>query len=153
METKHCAGALRVYRLTLLIIFVLIVAAFCTGSSRGQIKETGINSGPQAGSTLPALFHALAVLHADSPEHAGKRWDFVEQYGANPFVLMFARTTSEPLADLLARLDAAMAKQRDVNGKKDAAERARTLPVQGVLVLLSDQDGVEEQLRKLAKRL
>src|SRR5262249_34534057 len=154
METKHCAGALRVCRLTWLIIFVLIVAAFCTsGSSRGQIKETGIKSGPQAGSTIPALFHPLAVLHADSPEHAGKRWDFVEPYGAQPFILIFARTTSEPLADLLAKLDAAMAKQRDVKGKKDAAERARTLPVQGVLVLLSDQDGVEEQLRKLAKRL
>jgi hypothetical protein len=72
-------------RSTLLATIVVIVAGGAWTSQPAQAqetpKETGIKSGPQAGKPIPGPFHPLAVTHAEDPGHAGKRWDFVEQYG------------------------------------------------------------------------
>src|SRR5262245_15730685 len=145
-----------VFRLTVCTTLTLLVACFCM-SQVGQAQEQGrqerpVKSGPAAGATIPGPFNPVVVLHADSPEHAGKRWDFVEQYGAAPFVLIFARTTSVPLTDFLTKLDTELATSRNLQGKK-AADGLRTLPVHAALILLSDEDELDGRLKKLAKKL
>lgn len=126
-----------------------VLSVFAVVLCGSLVAAQGIQSGPKAGTNIPGPFHPVIVVHAEMPDHAGKRWDFTEQYGARSYVLIFARTASEPLAGLLAKVDAALAKQRDAKDKKDAWSAA----VYGVVILLSDQDGLDKQLSKLAKQL
>ncbi|MCI0642813.1 MAG: hypothetical protein L0Y72_17845 [Gemmataceae bacterium] len=128
--------------LTLVCTTGLVMANFASAGER-------LKSGPEVGKPIPGVFDPIVVLHAELPDHAGKKWAFVEQYGANPSVLIFARTINEPLALLLAKLDGAMAKYRDVKKKGDP----RSAPVYGVVVMLSDEAGMDQQLKKLAKQL
>jgi hypothetical protein len=99
-----------------------------------------LNSGPKAGARLPGSFNVLSVNDAERPDVAGRRWDYVEQYGADPAVLVFARTTSGPLTELLRRTDAEVARYK-TGGKK----------VHVLLVMLSDDDGLEERLQDFAR--
>ena len=128
--------------LSLLMPAGMLMVSFVSAGER-------LKSGPGAGKPLPGAFHALVVVHAELPDHAGKKWAFVEQYGANPNVLIFARTINDPLALLLAKLDGAMAQYRDAKKKGEPW----SAPVYGVVVMLSDADGMDEQLKKLAKQL
>src|SRR5262245_42848702 len=76
-----------------------------------------VNSGPKAGTGLPGPFNVLAVRDPEQPDVAGKRWGYVEQYGADPAVLVFARTSSAPLTELLKRIDADVARYKQDNRK------------------------------------
>src|SRR5687768_11742285 len=58
-------------------------------------------SGPQVGDKLPGGLDPVPLNLT-----TGKRNDFVEQFGADPVVLVFARRLSDPLADLMKKLDA-----------------------------------------------
>jgi hypothetical protein len=97
-----------------------------------------LRSGPQAGDRLPGPFNPVNVTNAEAPEYAGKRNDYVEQHGPNPVVLVFARQVSEPLAALVRKLDAVVARNR--------AARLRA-----VVVVLSDDEATEEKLKKLGE--
>src|SRR5262245_889104 len=100
-----------------------------------------LQSGPQVGATLPAPFPVLSVVHADKPDAAGKKWDYVEQYGQNPVVLVFARTGSDPLTKLLKTVDAEVARHNRDNKKLHA-----------LLVMLADDDDLEKKLKDLAEK-
>jgi hypothetical protein len=100
--------------------------------------EPPLRSGPQVGQNLPGPFNPLNVTNAESPDCAGKRSDYTEQHGANPVALIFAREVSKPLTELVKKLDA------EVGRNKSAKLRA-------VLVLLSEDDAVEQSLKKLAR--
>ena len=111
------------------------------------VAAQNIQSGLKAGTNIPGPFHPLVVLHAELPNRAGKRWDFTEQYGRQPYVLIFARTAGEPLAGLLAKLNAEMAKHRDAKGNADASSAAVYCAV-----ILCDQNGSDDPLKTIAKR-
>jgi quercetin dioxygenase-like cupin family protein len=99
-----------------------------------------LKSGPQVGeNTLIPLF-PVTVFHAEKPERAGTRSDFVEEYGASPVVIIFARTVSAPLNVLVKRLDAELARH-----KQDGAK------VHAYLVMLSDEN-LEKKLKDFAER-
>jgi hypothetical protein len=101
-----------------------------TGKSSGA---GGVRSGPQAGRTLPGPFHPLDVVE-------GRRIDYTEAFGADPVVLLFTRGVGGPLPDLVKKLD------QEVATHKQA--RLHTF-----LVVLSDEDGVQEKLKKLGRTL
>jgi hypothetical protein len=100
-----------------------------------------LKSGPEVGAKLPGPVHVLALVNAESPDAAEKKWDFVEQYGANPVVLIFAKTVSDPLTKLLKRVDGEVARHKMDNKK-----------VRALLVMLSDDDGLEEKLKDFAEK-
>ncbi|HZL91412.1 MAG TPA: hypothetical protein VFB96_23795, partial [Pirellulaceae bacterium] len=71
----------------------VFAVVLCVGSlvcspllTAGELK-----SGPQVGAKLPGPFQALTVLNAEKPDAAGKKADYVEEYGQNPVVLVVAR--------------------------------------------------------------
>jgi hypothetical protein len=105
------------------------------------LTASEFNSGPQVGARLPGPFHVLTVSHPEKPDVAGKKWDYVEQYGQNPVVLIFARTGSAPLTKLLGSVDAEVARHKMDNKK-----------VRALLVMLSDDDDLEAKLKSFAEK-
>jgi quercetin dioxygenase-like cupin family protein len=86
-------------------------------------------------------YHPLIVFHAEKPERAGLRWDFVEEHGASPVMLVLARTASEPLTRFVRRLDAELAKQKGEGAK-----------IYAYVVMLSDDESLEKELQAFAER-
>jgi hypothetical protein len=86
-----------------LVVLGLVVA------SRGDDKP---KSGPQPGELLPGPFHVYNV----TGDRAGKNHCLVCRNGLNPAVALFVRpgAAEEVVADLLQKLDAAVAKHADV---------------------------------------
>src|SRR5438093_6014235 len=110
------------------LIPTLLLCANAAPAGNGDLK-----SGPQAGDNLPGAFNVV-VAHSGEPSFVGKRMDFIEAYGSNPTVLVFARQMSKPLASLVKKLDAELAK------RKSAKLRA-------IVVILSDDDALETNLK------
>lgn len=125
-----------------------VLGAFAVVLCGSLVAGQSIQSGPKAGTNIPDAMLTV-VVHAERPDSAGKRQSFVEEYGANPYVLIFARTAGEPLTGLITKVNAEMARHRDAKGEKANGAGA----VRGVVILLSEQEGLEKQLRKLAKQL
>jgi hypothetical protein len=100
-----------------------------------------LHLGPPVGTKVPGSFPVLIISHPETPSAAGKKWDYVEQHGQAPVVLVFARTSSDPLTKLLQRLDAELAQLRAANKRGHAA-----------LVMLTDGAGPDEMLKALAER-
>jgi hypothetical protein len=118
-------------------LFLLAVSFLLCGSA--VVAGGGLKSGPQVGRDLPAgPFNPLNVTNAEMPRYAGTRNDYAEQHGRNPVVLVFARKLSNPLTTLARRLG------REVAGNRPARLRA-------VVVVLSDEEGLEEKLEVLAR--
>jgi quercetin dioxygenase-like cupin family protein len=99
----------------------------------------GLKSGPQQGAALPGPFSPLNVTNAALPGRAGTRSDYTEQHGLDPVVLVFARDLSSPLVTLVKRLDAEVAKNRSAR-------------LRAVVVVLSEDEGLEEELTKLGRQ-
>jgi hypothetical protein len=122
------------------VLFVLITGTLvCSlGIAAGA---DALVSGPQAGSKLPDVFQPLPVniTNAELPSCAGKRSDYTEQFGADPVILVFGRKITNPLINLMKKLDA------EVGRNKQARLKA-------VFVLLSEDDNLERTLSELAKR-
>jgi hypothetical protein len=118
---------------------LLLLAVLMTGAAGPATGEEGLKSGPRAGTSVPGPFTALAVTNVGMPGSAGTMTDFFEQYGQNPVVLIFARGVNDPLTRLVKRLDAEVALFK--------AARLRA-----VVVMLSDDEGLETRLKGLAKK-
>jgi hypothetical protein len=117
--------------------FFLVVGFLFCGSA--VVADEELKSGPRAGRSLPlGTFNPLNVTNAELPRCAGTRSDYTEQHGANPVVLIFARKLSDPLTTLTRKLD------REVARNRKAKLRA-------VVVVLSDDEGMEEKLEALAR--
>jgi len=119
------------------LVFV-VTLAFVVGGDAITAEKGDVKSGPQAGDKLPSPFQSV-VVHSGEPGLGGKRNDFVEMYGANPVVLIFAREMSFPLTSLVRRLDVEAA------GRKSVKLRI-------LMVILSDKDAVEKNLKEFGEK-
>jgi hypothetical protein len=119
------------------LLFVLcVVLLFCGYGVAAQ--KADLKSGPQAGQNLPGPFHPL-VVYSEVPNLAGKKNEFVEMYGQDPVVLVFARAMTKPVSKLVNRLDAAAAEHKSA--------RLRV-----VVVFLSDDDALETNLKEFGEK-
>jgi uncharacterized protein (TIGR03067 family) len=66
------------------------------------------SSGPQVGEKVAGFF----PLHLNGP-HEGKKSDLVEEWGADPVVLVFTRELSFPLVSLITKVNAATGQHKD----------------------------------------
>jgi hypothetical protein len=121
--------------------FVVLIAATLLCSFGIAADAGALVSGPQAGSRLPSIFDPLPlnVTNAELPNYAGKKNDYIEQFGANPVVLVFGRKITDSLTNLMKQLDAEV-------GKNKAAR------LRSVVIMLSDDDKLERTLREFGKR-
>jgi hypothetical protein len=126
MRTRHA----------LVLMVATLHGSFCIAAAADALV-----SGPQRGSRLPDTFQPvpLNVTNAELPSYAGKKNDYVEQFGGNPVALVFAREITDPLVNLMKKLDAEVSKNK--------AARLR-----GVFIILSDDNKTERMLRELGKR-
>jgi hypothetical protein len=122
-------------------VFAVLVAATLVCSGGIAAGADALVSGPQAGSRLPGVFQPvpLNVTNAERRSYAGTRSDYVEQFGADPVVLVFAREITDPVTNLMKKLDA------EVGRNKAARLRA-------VVVMLSDDAKLERTLREVGTR-
>jgi hypothetical protein len=119
-------------------LFFLVVGLLFCGSV--VVAGEGLKSGPQAGRPLPAgPFNPLNVTNAELPNRAGTRNDYTEQHGQSPVVLIFARKLGNPLTTLTRKLEAEVARNRPAR-------------LRAVVVVLSDEEGLEEKLEALAEK-
>lgn len=93
-----------------------------------------VRSGPQPGNS-PGPF---SPLHCNGPD-AGRKADLTERYGSNPVALIFAREVTGPLTTLIKKLD-------------ESAVRNRTAHLGAVVVFCSDDEGLENKLKDLARK-
>src|SRR5438045_3150036 len=94
-----------------LVLFVLIAATLvCSlGVAAGA---DALVSGPQVGSKLPGGFNPVNVTNAELPDSAAKRSDYTEQHGAGPVDLVFGRGITDPLTNLMKKLDTEVGKNK-----------------------------------------
>jgi len=117
----------RIALIALLGLAVLVTQA--VAEERSDLK-----SGPQIGERIPGPFHPLNI----NGSKAGEKNCLVCQNGANPVVMIFAREVSEPLTNLIKKIDAATAKNRDNK-------------MGSFVVFLSDDESLQSKLKELAK--
>ena len=113
---------------------IVIVFVFGVASVSPAADEPP-KSGPQPGDSLPGVFEPINVNGA----YAGQRHCLVCENGLNPVVMIFARDVSDPLLQLIGKLDAATAKNR-------ACEMG------SFVVFLNDKEGLDKQLETAAKK-
>ena len=94
-----------------------------------------LKSGLQAGEELGSIFEPLNI----TGPFAGEPHCLVCENGANPVAMIFAREPSAALTKLLAKIDAATAK----NKPQEMGSFA---------VFLSEKEGLAEQLKETAKK-
>jgi hypothetical protein len=129
-------------------MFHRIITAVCLGvlvqagcnSDKGAPKtgptSTGaFQSGPQVGADVPGPFHPLNVTGAS----AGKKNCLFCENGSNPVAMIFARSTSPELTDLIKKIDASTAQHSHCK-------------MGSFVVFLSDADGLRGELEELAKK-
>ncbi|MBL8799396.1 MAG: hypothetical protein JNM56_36270 [Planctomycetia bacterium] len=83
----------------------LVLASFLVG---GLPAADEIKSGPQVGERLPGPFHPLNF----NGTGAGKKHCLYCEHGPNPVIMVLARDVSEPLTNLIKKLDAASEKNK-----------------------------------------
>jgi len=91
-------------------------------------------SGPQVGATVHG-FHPLNC----TGDHAGEKYCLICKNGDNPVVMIFARQITPELTRLIKQIDQAT----DKNQKRGMGS---------FVVLLSDADNLEMELKELAKK-
>jgi lysophospholipid acyltransferase (LPLAT)-like uncharacterized protein len=114
-----------------------IVASFAVLACLGLAMAGEVKSGPQAGQGVGA-FHPYNVFNAESSELCGKENCIVCQYGSKPVALVFARSTSKPVSELIKKLDATVAKAGQE--KMGAA-----------VIFLSSEDNIKEAVAAMQK--
>jgi hypothetical protein len=91
-------------------------------------------SGPQVGAEVHG-FHPLNC----TGDHAGEKYCLICKNGENPVAIVFARQITPELTKLIKRIDQAT----DKNQKRSMGS---------FVVLLSDSDNLEKELKELAKK-
>lgn len=114
-------------RVGLLVLALLALAA---------APREKLVSGPQR---VTAKIGAFNPLNITGP-NAGKKHSLVAAYGARPVAMVLARELSEPVIDLIKRLDAAAVKHE----KADLA---------AFVVVCSTEGKMKDQLEELGKKL
>jgi hypothetical protein len=126
MEDCHMRGyhiAVAIALTLALLVSALPVAADATKSSL------------QVGEKIPGPFHPLNV----TGEKAGQKNCLVCQNGTNPVAMIFARDVSDPLTKLIAKVDAATAKNSGCQ-------------MGSFVVFLSDSPALEQKLKETAQK-
>jgi hypothetical protein len=98
------------------------------------LAAEGLKSGPQVAENVPGPFHPLNV----TGDKAGQKNCLFCENGNNPVAMVFARHTSPELTKLVKNLDAATCS----NGGCGMGS---------FVVFLSNDEGLEKKLQKLAK--
>ena len=93
-----------------------------------------VKSGPQVGKPVPGPFHPLNI----NGETAGEKTCLFCRNGENPVAMIFARETSEPLTNLIKKIDACTAKHTDCS-------------MGSFVVFLSDDESLQSRLKELVK--
>ncbi len=114
---------------------LLGTAILLLGSGLTARAAEPLKSGLQAGEKITTIFEPLNV----TGEHAGEPYCLICENGLAPVVMLFAREVNEPLLNLLGKLDAATAKNR---------EQA----MGSFVVFLSEKEGLREELAAAAKK-
>ena len=114
-----------------------IVASFAVLACIGLVMAGEVKSGPQVGQNVGA-FHPFNVFNAESSELCGKENCIVCQYGSKPVALVFARSTSKSVAELVKKLDATVAKAGQE--KMGAA-----------VIFLSSEDNIKDSVSNMQK--
>lgn len=78
-------------------------------TSLSVVAQQGLKSGPQVGAEVPGPYHPLNV----TGPFAGKKQCLFCKHGPNPVAVVFARELTPEVTDLLKKLDAATAKNKD----------------------------------------
>jgi len=121
------------------ILVVLALGILVCGHAFAAGKD-GLKSGPQVGEKLPGSFNSLVVVSsAQEPISAGKRTDFIEQYGQNPVVLIFARELTKPLTGLIKKLDVEATKHKSAKLKV-------------IVIILADDPAWETKLKDFGEK-
>src|SRR5262249_32746261 len=124
--------AMSLRRLPFVLAAALLFLGYAAIAAPGDLK-----SGPQAGDNLPASVNSIVVYSLDS-SYVGKSMDFTERYGQDPVILVFAREMNKPVAGLVKKLDAELAK------RKAAKLRA-------IVIILREDDAAETSIKDLVK--
>jgi hypothetical protein len=119
----------KVYGLAALAVAVAAVLVGYTVAGGGQLK-----SGPQAGEKVPGPFHPLNC----NGEFAGKKQCLYCINGFNPVAMIFAREATPQVTKLIKKIDAVTTKYKDND-------------MGSFIVFLSDKEGLDNQLKDLAK--
>ena len=119
---------MRLMRVCSLCAISLLVAVECLAA------DQGLKSGLQPGEKITHIFEPLNV----TGEHAGEPYCLVCENGLSPVAMIFARDVSEPLMDLLAKIDA-------------ATEKNRAAQMGSFVVFLSDDLSLKGKLEQAAK--
>ena len=91
-------------------------------------------SGPQVGEKVTP-FHPLNC----TGDHAGEKYCLICKNGDNPVVIIFARHVTPELTRLIKRID-------------EATDKNKERSMGSFVVLLSDSDNLEKELKELAKQ-
>jgi hypothetical protein len=116
------------------ILNVLTVLTASLFMGQAVAAEGALKSGLQPGEKITHIFEPLNV----TGEHAGEPYCLICENGLSPVAMIFAREVSEPLLNLLSRLDAATAHHRQEQ-------------MGSFVVFLSDEAGLKEKLQRTAK--
>ena len=114
------------------ITFASLTLCLILGAALGA--DAPLRSGLQPGERIETVFEPLNV----NGEHAGELHCLVCENGLNPVAMIFARQVSQPLVRLIAKLDAAAAKNRQ--GEMGC-----------FVVFLGEQEKLEAQVKAVAK--
>jgi hypothetical protein len=112
-----------------------LVASLALVACVGFVMAGEVKSGPEVGKGVGA-FHPFNVFNAESSELCNKENCIVCQYGTKPVALVFARNTTKPVADLVKKLDAAVAK----SGQDKAG---------AAVIFLSSEDNIKDKVAKM----
>lgn len=116
-----------------------IVASLAVLACVGLVMAGEVKSGPQVGQGVGA-FHPFNVFNAEATDLCGKENCIVCQYGSKPVALVFARNTGKPVAELVKKLDAAVAKAGQE--KMGAA-----------VIFLSSEDNIKDTVATMQKEI
>jgi hypothetical protein len=115
----------RVFGLTALIAVGLVV---------NLAAAADLKSGPQVGDNV-VPFHPLNC----TGDHAGEKYCLICKNGSNPVAMIFARQVTPELTRLIKRID-------------QATEKNQKRAMGSVVVMLSESENLQKQLKELAKK-
>ncbi len=99
------------------------------------VADNPVKSGPQVGQVVPGPFHPLNV----TGPNAGEKHCLYCENGDHPVAMIFAREVSEPVTQLIKKIDTATAEHQDAQ-------------MGSFVVFLGDTEELTNQLKQLAEK-